>query len=130
MLSILQQASQAGFACVLDYATLYCPNERTINIDSAFYGSYATPCNTSCCVATSDDCTESIQGTAPVEWEALLLMCQGQEICSVENAGRVLTTCNNSPNNYLIITYSCLPGILFSLPIYSEYLVQKMMALA
>ena len=64
-----------------------------------------------CCVATSDDCTESIQETAPVEWEALLLLCQGQEICSVENAERVLTTCDNSPNNYLIINYSCLPGI-------------------
>ena len=104
--------SQAGFACDLDIVTLYCADDKTIDIESAYYGVYADACDVDCCGATSADCTESLEETAPVDWTVLLAGCQNRTFCQFEHPGRTLSSCNeNVCSDYVIVTYTCQPGI-------------------
>ena len=103
--------SQAGFACDLDIVTLFCADNKTINISSAHFGVYANECTTSCCAASSGDCTESLETTAPIYWESLLETCQNQTFCQFEHPGRSLASCEpNVSSDYIVVTYTCSPG--------------------
>ena len=105
--------SQAGFACDLDIVTLYCADNKTINIESAHYGVYADACDIDCCAAVPSDCTESLEETAPVDWTVLLAECQNQTFCQFEHPGRSLSTCPQGPgvdSDYVIVSYACAPG--------------------
>ena len=102
--------SQVGFACDLNIVTLYCADNKTINISSAYYGVNAEACSTDCCAATAADCTEDVETAAPIDWQILLLACQNQTFCQFENPGRSLGSCQPSYSDYVVIGYSCYPG--------------------
>ena len=105
--------SQAGFGCDLEIVTLFCANNKTIDIESAVYGLYSQPCNSSCCPAAPGDCVESLEETAPVDWAVLLELCQDQTFCQFEHPGRSLSTCPQGPgvdSDYVIVSYTCAPG--------------------
>ena len=103
--------SQAGFACALDLVTLYCADNKTIDIESAHYGVYADACDASYCAATSADCTESLEETAPVDWAVLLAACQNQTFCQFQHPGRALESCTSDIySDYVIVSYTCQPG--------------------
>ena len=103
--------SQVGFACDRDLVTLYCADNKTINIESAHYGVYADACDVRCCGATSADCTESLEETAPGDWLLLTAACQNQTFCQVEHPGRWLDSCpDDDYSDYIVVTYKCQPG--------------------
>ena len=103
--------SQAGFACDMDIVTLFCTDNKTIDISSAYYGVYAEECPNECCAATPADCTESLETTAPLDWENLLETCQNQTFCQFEHPGRSLGSCEpNVYSDYVVIGYTCFPG--------------------
>ena len=103
---------QASYACTFNYATLYCPNERSISLSSAHYGVYSSTCDDSCCTASDADCTESMQDTFPIDWQALVEECEGKSHCSVQNLGRAMSSCGGEPvlSDYVFVTYNCSGG--------------------
>ena len=57
------------FGCDLDWMDLYCPENQTISLTSAYYGQYYYDCSSSCCAPHPwDDCSELMQQYAPVDW--------------------------------------------------------------
>ena len=100
----------ACIGCSLDYVTLYCPENSTIQVEEAFYGRYATPCDESCCAPSGDDCRESMEETAPSDWSLLLQQCNNQSFCQFLNPGRALASCDAgqvTSSHYVIATYNC-----------------------
>ena len=97
-----------GFSCSVNPLTMYCPDSGAINVQSAYYGSYASTCNDTCCAPNlDDDCLESMEDTAPLDW-AVLLECSGRNFCQVPNPGQSLGSCPEIPtSDYTIVNYAC-----------------------
>ena len=100
--------SSYGFSCSLNPLTMYCADSGAINVQSAYYGSYASTCNDTCCAPNlDDDCLESMEDTAPLDW-AVLLECSGRNFCQVPNPGQSLGSCAEIPtSDYTIVNYDC-----------------------
>ena len=104
--------TKQAFTCVLNVATLSCPRNYQINLISAAYGQYATTCASQCCNPDSSDCTESLETTAPLDWEGLVESCQNKTFCQVEHSGRALGSCSEPYwSDYLAIGYNCIAGM-------------------
>ena len=110
--------SQIGFACDLDIVTLFCADNKTIDISSAYYGVYAEACPSDCCAAAAADCTEDVETTAPLDWQDLVNICQNQTFCQFEHPGRSLGSCEPVLSDYIIVSYACLPGMTHMLCMY------------
>ena len=103
--------SSIGFACAPNFLTMYCP-DGLIDIESAFYGIYSNPCNTTCCLQSEGDCGESVEETAPLDWAYLLDTCQNKSFCQVPNRGRALESCGGVENaDYVSVTFNCGEGM-------------------
>ena len=105
----------SAYGCYLETVTLSCPDNRTIFVTDADYGQFSYTCTqpdvTCCPPQTRDDCTQSVEESAPQDWAALKLLCDNQTSCDVFHQGGVLLDCP-APNeaNYVRIYYQCLPG--------------------
>ena len=88
--------------------TLSCPN-RTIDVISATYGHYATPCDTAfCCAASNADCSASVQDEAPLDWADLLVACQNETSCEFEVPTHDIMAClPPTTSEYLAVNYEC-----------------------
>ena len=105
--------SEASFACDLGTVTLYCADNKTIDIESALYGINAAECTATCCPTGRGDCTENVEDTAPNDWAALLALCQDETFCQFPNPGRSLSSCPEGPgvdSDYIVVSYLCQPG--------------------
>ena len=90
---------------------MYCPNEGAINIESAFYGLYSTPCNSTCCLQSEGDCGEFLEETAPLDWAYLIETCENKTFCQVPNLGRAIESCGGlSTTDYISVVFNCGEG--------------------
>ena len=104
----LSAPESAGFTCDLGIMSLLCTDGETIDIESAYYGINADECASECCPAAPGDCTESLEETAPLDWTALLALCQGQRFCQFEHPGRSLASCPGPvDSDYIVVSYTC-----------------------
>ena len=101
-----------AFACNQGIISLSCTNNRTINAISAYYAQYNQNCSNICCPPHPEDCKESMENNASVDWIALTLVCNNQTSCEFENPGRDVPSCVEPyQSNYALVYFSCLPGV-------------------
>ena len=101
-----------SYGCELDVIRLSCPDARTINITSAFYGQHDAPCTACCPPDVALDCRAPMSDVRPLDWASLKLTCDGLVTCDYQNVGSLIETCAAPfQAEYLHIYYDCFPGM-------------------
>ena len=101
----------SSLGCYSDVLSLSCPNDRTINVSSAYYGMYDEMCDEGCCTPHQDDCSESMAENSIGEWIILKYRCDNQTDCTYTHEGALINECEDQyVADYLQVFYSCLPG--------------------
>lgn len=114
----------SAYACSSDTMTLSCPNNQTILLTSAYYGSFNYTCAQSdltCCPPqTRTDCTEVMAETSAESWLALQILCDGQQSCEFVIQEDAMMSCSADIADYLTVFYQCQPGnnIVYDVSIY------------
>ena len=107
---------EAEYACDANILTISCAERnKTIRIDSAYYGQYyGRACAEDCCAPYPEDCVESMEVHAPGDWYILTTTCNGEETCQLQNPGTDVLTCLAPyDSDYALVYYSCIPGRYF-----------------
>ena len=100
-----------AFACNLHTISLSCARGGKINITSAEYAQYKKSCSDTCCPPHPEDCKESMDETAPGDWNMLKSACNNKTSCRFQNPGDLLPSCERPYlSSYAMVYYSCSSG--------------------
>ena len=62
--------------CLSDILTLSCPENRTLEVTSGYYGKYYYACADGCCAPHPEfDCKELVSENRPSDWAAIKVTC-------------------------------------------------------
>ena len=100
-----------GFACDSEFKTLFCLTNRTIPVESGYYGQYMQVWSKACCSAHVLDSQVSFEDNNPGDRSVLTAACDGKDRCEFQNPGRDAPSCASQYNSHYALIYkTCWPG--------------------